>query len=282
MNDDDTLDLLLGRILDRCAAPADWDSFATLARARPESWGQLLLALRSEQGLQRGAEPALAIADRIEVPDHAASLATSFAAADAAAYAAPVLPMTAARARRPWTGWAAAAVLAFAWAGSSLLSAEGASRGAAGIPGAGIPGAGAGPDTAPVASAPNAVPDTSPAPAAAPAATPAELRPGTESAGQGRVPLLAQSGDAAGPRLRDPNGTAAPSGDDLHGDIVGQLPLQLVSSVASPDGNGLDVVYVRPVLERARVSGMYSLGLDDAGRPAPVSIKPASLLLAGN
>ncbi len=266
MNDDNTLDLLLGRILDRRASPADWDSFATFAQARPDTWGQLLTALRSEQGLQRSADIELSVADLVDLPREA-TVASLEPGSDTRGTWAAVPPRVARRARRPWTGWAAAAALALAWAGSTWLATDGsAQRAATGL--RGINGA-------PVAAAPHAEPGA----ASAPDAAPSDLGPGSRDEAPVDPALLAQAGNTAGPRLRD---AAAPVGDDLHGDIVGQLPLQLVSSVASADGNGLDVVYVRPVLERARVSGMYSLGFDDAGRLSPVSIQPASLLLADN
>ena len=269
MNDDTTLDLLLARILDRRAAPADWDAFATLALARPEGWPQLLLALRAEQGLLRGTEAELAVAERVELP--AGTAAETAPRAQTAAHGtpagavAPVTALPAGGARRPWVGWAAATVLALAWAGSAwrqpvasvpamtpaagqLVAADAgqhaASRGAPGAP------------TAPVT---------------APVTGPADGNPAA---------LLAQASAPPGPRLRDPS--APPDAEDERVNIVGELPLQLVSSAQSPDGKGLDVLYVRPVLERTRVSGMYSLGLDDAGRPAPVSIHAASLLKTGS
>jgi len=255
MNDDTTLDLILTRILDRRAAPADWDAFATLASARPEAWPALLSSLRADQGLVHGLDAELAVADRVELP----------------APGAPVLSLAAARARRPWTGWAAAAVLALAWAGSAwLLPGSGSPAGA---PGGGVP--------SPLAQGPASGRDGAPGSVSNTPPTASEQAPATApSPGQDSGPLLAQSGEVGGPRLRDGTPDSNLDITGLRGAIVGELPLQLVSTAAAADGDGLDVVYVRPVLERTRVSGLYSLGADELGQPAPVSINPASYLVA--
>jgi hypothetical protein len=292
MNDDPTLDLTLGRILDRRAAPSDWETFATLAQARPDAWTALLGALRAEQGLVHGIEQELAVAERIELPVAAASAqpATGAESAGNAVSAGTAPRATVTRlpvgGSRRWHGWAAAAVLALAWAGSSWLPAapspaqtpsgiaaapesEDARADRLGAPGSDAPGPGALGTDALGADAPRTDAPRTPA--------------------QGG-PLLA-SGATDGPRLRDgatadPAAGALPDGQpdlgQLRGDVVGELPLRLVSTSAAADGNGLDVVYLRPVLERTRVAGLYSLGADDLGNPAPVSINPASYLLADN
>lgn len=59
------------------------------------------------------------------------------------------------------------------------------------------------------------------------------------------------------------------------------LPLRLVGTRPGPDGRGVEVLYVRPVVERAFVDGVYSTGTDELGRPAPVQVDPA-LLVASN
>jgi hypothetical protein len=40
-------------------------------------------------------------------------------------------------------------------------------------------------------------------------------------------------------------------------------------------------MYVRPFVERAVVDGVYSMGTDELGRPAPVQVDP-SMLVASN
>ncbi len=50
------------------------------------------------------------------------------------------------------------------------------------------------------------------------------------------------------------------------GRIVEELPLLTVKLSPSEDGEGIDVLYVRRVVERARVKGMYKMGMDDQGR----------------
>ncbi len=57
------------------------------------------------------------------------------------------------------------------------------------------------------------------------------------------------------------------------GRIVAELPTVMVESRAMPDGS-FEVLYVRQLLERETVSGMYELQPDDAGELNPVPIPP--------
>ena len=59
--------------------------------------------------------------------------------------------------------------------------------------------------------------------------------------------------------------------------MLGDLPLRLVSTQPSSDGAGLDLLYVQPVLRRARVDHVFEVGMDEHGRPAPVPVDPAVL-----
>jgi hypothetical protein len=58
---------------------------------------------------------------------------------------------------------------------------------------------------------------------------------------------------------------------------VEQLPLRLMGTRPGPAGRGIEVLFVRPVVESAVVDGVYSLGTDELGRPAPVPVDPATL-----
>jgi len=60
--------------------------------------------------------------------------------------------------------------------------------------------------------------------------------------------------------------------------VVEQLPLRLMDARPGPSGRGVEVLYVRPVVERAVVDGVYSFGTDELGRPAPVKVDPATLV----
>jgi hypothetical protein len=44
----------------------------------------------------------------------------------------------------------------------------------------------------------------------------------------------------------------------------------LMHAEPAADGRGYDVVYVRQIVERARVGGMYRFSQDEAGRVTPV------------
>jgi hypothetical protein len=62
--------------------------------------------------------------------------------------------------------------------------------------------------------------------------------------------------------------------------VYGELPLRLVGVRPQPGGRGIEVLYERPVVERAVVDGVYSFGTDELGRPAPVALDPATLAAA--
>jgi hypothetical protein len=179
-------DRLISRIVDRRAEPQDWTSFAALAHSEPAHWEQLLVTLRADVALRAALAGTLETAETVETP----------------------LPsLSRWRQARPWTGWAAAGLLALCWAGASAFG---------------------------------------PQPAAPPASP------------------LAQPAVAS----KTP--------------VVEELPLRLMGARPGPAGRGVEVLYVRPVVERAVVDGVYSVGTDELGRPAPVQIDPATLLASTN
>lgn len=60
------------------------------------------------------------------------------------------------------------------------------------------------------------------------------------------------------------------------GRVVGEAPKVMINSEPTDDGRAFDVLYMRRILERARVRGMYSLAEDDAGRPTIVPVDMTS------
>lgn len=63
------------------------------------------------------------------------------------------------------------------------------------------------------------------------------------------------------------------------GSVVGLVPEpRIVETRSLPDGSGVEVLYVREILERRLVDQVYRLSQDDAGnvRPVQVPIVPAS------
>ena len=50
------------------------------------------------------------------------------------------------------------------------------------------------------------------------------------------------------------------------GRIIEELPLLTLDLRPAEDGEGMDVFYVRRVIEKAHVKGMYKMGMDDQGR----------------
>jgi len=192
---------LIARIVDRAAAPSDYDGFAALARGTPAHWDELLAALRDDDALHGALEDQLQPVERIELP------------------AAPPAPHGVLRQLRPWSGWLAAAALALVWLTGELRHDD-------------------------------------------------SLQPFPS---RGNLARLPDAGPRAAPRPRD-----LPVGADP---VLGELPLHLVGAQPARDGGGLDVLYVQPVLRRARVDGVFEMGTDEHGLPAPVPADPATFAL---
>jgi hypothetical protein len=77
---------------------------------------------------------------------------------------------------------------------------------------------------------------------------------------------FAAGDDAASAALREYLRVGADSGR-----VVGEMPRKvLMHAEPAADGRGYDVVYVRQIVERARVGGMYRFSQDEAGRVTPV------------
>lgn len=148
---------------------------------------------------------------------------------------------------RQWTGWAAAGVLALCWAGSSAMSlSPPPSRPQPDLTASSVPG---------------------PGPRQPATKAPATDAPATD-----------------GPALRPTNTASGSVAASLKSDALPgyeQLPLQLMGTRPGPDGRGVEVLYVRPVVERTLVNGVYSLGTDELGRATPVQVDPA-MLVASN
>ncbi len=54
------------------------------------------------------------------------------------------------------------------------------------------------------------------------------------------------------------------------GRIIQELPLLTVDIRPTPDGDESEVIYLRRFMERARVEGVYTMGLDELGRAVVV------------
>jgi hypothetical protein len=91
----------------------------------------------------------------------------------------------------------------------------------------------------------------------------------------GAQPVTAGVFGSGGPRLRD--GAIVPAADH----VLGELPPELISARPAVEGEGVEVVYVRRVLERAHVDSAWSIGTDELGRPAPVRVN-LELLVASD
>jgi hypothetical protein len=56
------------------------------------------------------------------------------------------------------------------------------------------------------------------------------------------------------------------------GRVLEQLPLHTLATQRLPDGCGLEVVFVRSLVERRRVDQAFALAADEHGRPAPLPV----------
>ncbi|MHC5062732.1 MAG: hypothetical protein ACYTG5_02015 [Planctomycetota bacterium] len=59
------------------------------------------------------------------------------------------------------------------------------------------------------------------------------------------------------------------------GEVITELPRVLVSSEPSANGESLELLYMRRILERVQVDELYSLGRDEAGMASPATITAA-------
>lgn len=118
------LDVLIGRIVDGEASPAQRQHFEALAIDEPGLWRRLALRQQDMAMLAVHVEPTLNAAEKIELPVGGADGAVAPAAQRGGEIAAAPLLLSAAKG--PWwmavSGWAAVVALATAW-GAGLLPA---------------------------------------------------------------------------------------------------------------------------------------------------------------
>ena len=94
-------EMLLSRIVDGEADAAEWDEVVARAESTPELWRDLALAQRDHAVLRRALDAAVHVADSVELPMTGSATHQTFRQPWAG---------------RNWSGWAAAAAIALAWA----------------------------------------------------------------------------------------------------------------------------------------------------------------------
>lgn len=111
-------DILISRVIDDEASPADWAQLKALAASEPAIWRDLFEMQRGQAELASAVNRELDVADFIDAPvrDHLTAQLTW-------------------RMRRgmAWAGWAAAAAVAVAWMGLRLGPAESGQPGAVSV-----------------------------------------------------------------------------------------------------------------------------------------------------
>lgn len=79
------------------------------------------------------------------------------------------------------------------------------------------------------------------------------------------------------PVAEGPRATDARSGVPVPDPVLAELPSRLLGTRPAADGAGYEVLYLQPVLRRARVANVLGVGSDELGRPATVPVDPAVL-----
>lgn len=60
--------------------------------------------------------------------------------------------------------------------------------------------------------------------------------------------------------------------------LIEELPILMVGTQAVDNGEGVEVIYVRRLVERAKIDVVFELGVDDLGQPRGVPREPSMLL----
>lgn len=111
-------DILINRVVDGEATPADWAELDVVAQRDPSIWARLAEAQRDHASLQRAVEDALTVAELVDLPHPAAGLERAWNTRV-----------------RVWGGWLVAAVVAVAWLGN-IAQVRALQNGAQRMPGA--------------------------------------------------------------------------------------------------------------------------------------------------
>jgi hypothetical protein len=109
---DTKLDMLISRVVDGVASPADWDSLDALGAADAFVWRELAQAQRAEQLLRSAAGEAVAVANYVELPAVIAQVGEAGVRSRVGRVAS-------------WGGWAAAAAITLAFLGRGMPASPG-------------------------------------------------------------------------------------------------------------------------------------------------------------
>lgn len=230
-------DLLIARVAEGVAGPADWDALFAAGRTDDSLWRRLAESQRDQAGLVAMMTRVDAAAARVETPA-ATTTAVAGGANDASASTAAPARRAGAIVRgslrghwggwRAWTGWAVAAALVFAWSLTRSLPVDRSTAPRRGV--------------SPASSVAEAPPRVAPGSTSPAATTPVS----TEQAFQQYL----EQGRA-------------------DGSVLGVVPRRVIlESRPDPSGNGYEIVYLQQIMERTVVPELYQLrSLDERGRP---------------
>lgn len=189
------VDILIGRVIDAEASPADWGELEALAATDPAVWTRLATAQREHARLERTVDDALTVAELVDAPDPTRYTPSRWTEISVR--------------WRAYSGWAAAAVIALVWASVSGVLPSNAPR--------------------------------------------------HDSTQLGGLPVGLGADDIF-QRYVD-------SGR-REGRVLGELPMVMVESRPLASGAGAEVIYLRQILERVEVRGVYEVGANEHGEPA--------------
>jgi hypothetical protein len=188
---DTKLDMLITRVVDGVASPADWEALDVAGAADPSVWRELAHAQRAEHLLKGAAGEAVAVADHVELPAVIGRVGEAGLKHRIGRVA-------------TWGGWAAAALLTLAFIGRGTFN-----------------------------------------------------QGGQENANL--VPSFASSGEAYRQYIDQ---------GKKEGRVIAEIPDRVMMD-ASPtqDGKAYEVIFVRQIMERARVDNLSQVSYDEAGKP---------------
>lgn len=120
-------DILIGRVTDGEASAADWAEIEALAAADAGVWTRLACAQRAHAALTAAVDDELTVAELVSLPDPAVMARAGDERTRSMQH--PSVRW------RAYSGWAAAAMLALAWAGAGKWGTPGGARGVTAGPG---------------------------------------------------------------------------------------------------------------------------------------------------
>lgn len=250
-----TLEVLASRIVDQCADEQDWATYAALAQSATggaaRAWQRLAELQRDAAALGSAVEQAVSRAECARLPGHTgAGSAPRVRVHERAPRGTSDHVSARLHNRLSGAGWLVAACVGLAWVGVGRLS------------------------TAPEVPGPATTNTAGVNPAHWTINTPDDaLRAYMDVGGKsGRV--LGELPQRVIVQAMPVNASTITPGGRITqmGGAIGVGPSGSAAGIGSDDGQPVEVIYLRQIVERAVISDVVKFGTDDRGRPVPVRL----------